>query len=426
MGAGEIATAGDGTAPLAAASSRVERIRRILEDLVAFDTVSARSNLDCVRYITDLLAAEGIDWRLLPDPTGEKAAILASIGPEDRAGVVLSAHTDVVPVEGQDWSSPPFALTEHDDGRLYGRGSTDMKGFVAVVLGHLDQFKAAAREVPVHIALSYDEELGCRGADDLVAAVAGLPQPPFLCLVGEPTGMRVAHAHKGKVARRLTFHGRGGHSALTHLAANAVEAAAGVVAGLSALAEELERGVAAAEFDPPYSTVHVGSFHGGGALNLVPDVAVVEFEIRYVPGTDVPALLARVDELVAEALARLRRRAPDARVEQQELISYPGLETPSQSPAAMMARELADDRAGPLTIAFGTEAGLYAAAGVPTIVCGPGDIARAHKADEWVGTDELAAMSRMLDRLADNLSRPASAWAVPPRANGQSGKTAGS
>lgn len=413
MAADAILTAGDGTAPLAAAPSRADRVLRLLSDLVAFDTVSARSNLDCVRYIAGIFDAAGIPYRLFPDATGEKAAILATIGPADRAGVVLSAHTDVVPVEGQDWSSPPFALTDRD-GRLQGRGSSDMKGFVAVVLAHVEALKAAASEVPVHIALSYDEEIGCCGADDLVEAVAALPQPPFLCLVGEPTSMRVAHAHKGKVARRLSVHGRGGHSALPHRAANAVEAAAEIVVGLRALARELETGVRAEGFDPPHSTVHVGSLHGGSALNLVPDLAVLEFEIRYVPGTDVQALLDRVDGIVEAAVAGLKARASEARVESEDLISYPGLDTAAQAPAAMVARALAQDHSGPLTISFGTEAGLYAAAGVPTIVCGPGDIGRAHRADEWVALDELMAMSAMLDRLAEHLSLPADAWSVPP------------
>lgn len=414
MGADAIWTSGDGTAPMAAEPSRADRVLRVLSDLIAFDTVSARSNLECVRYITGIFDDAGIPYRLFPDATGEKAAILATIGPADRAGVVLSAHTDVVPVEGQDWTTPPFALTDRG-GRLQGRGTSDMKGFVAVVLAHVEALKAAATQVPVHIALSYDEEVGCRGADDLVEAVAALPQPPFLCLVGEPTLMRVAHAHKGKVARRLTFHGRGGHSALPDRAANAVEAAAEVVAGLRALGRELEKGARAEGFDPPYSTVHVGSLSGGGALNLVPDRAVMEFEIRYVPGTDVAALLARVDGLVADAVADMRSRAPEARVESEDLISYPCLDTAAQAPAAMIARSLAQDSAGPMTISFGTEAGLYAAAGVPTIVCGPGDIGRAHKADEWIALDELMAMSATLDRLAANLSLPADAWSVPPQ-----------
>jgi acetylornithine deacetylase len=378
-------------------------IAAILRDLIAFESVSHRSNLDIVDYIGALLRKAGVPYRLIPNAAGDKASILATIGPIERPGIVLSAHTDVVPVEGQDWSSPPFAATLRK-GRLYGRGSSDMKGFVASVLAYVPIFAASARAMPVHLAFSYDEEIGCAGAPDLVAAVAALPVRPSLCIVGEPTGMRVAHAHKGKLARRVTVLGRGGHSALPHRAANAVEAAAGIACDLAALGAEL-RVVSNEAFDPPWSSVHVGSLHGGGALNLVPDRAVLEFEVRTLPGTDAADLITRIDAILERARHRIRKQAAEADVRVEEISAYPGLDTPADSTAVGTARALAASDAAPLTLAFGTEAGLYAEAGIPTVVCGPGDISRAHKADEWIGLDELAAAGRMMQRLADRVNQ---------------------
>jgi acetylornithine deacetylase len=378
-------------------------ITAILGDLIAFESVSQRSNLDIVDYIGALLRKAGVPYRLIPNAAGDKASILATIGPIDRPGIVLSAHTDVVPVEGQDWSSPPFAATLRD-GRLYGRGSSDMKGYVASVLAYVPVFAASAHAMPVHIAFSYDEEIGCAGAPELVAAVAALPVRPLLCIVGEPTGMRVAYAHKGKLARRVTVLGRGGHSALPHRAANAVEAAAAIACDLAALGAEL-RVVSNEAFDPPWSSVHVGSLHGGGALNLVPDRAVLEFEVRMLPGTDAADLITRIDAILERARQRIREQAAEAEVRVEEISAYPGLDTPADSVAVGTARALAASDAPPLTLAFGTEAGLYAQAGIPTVVCGPGDISRAHKADEWIGLDELAAAGRMMQRLADRVNQ---------------------
>lgn len=387
-----------------AAATPLDETLRILGDLIAFETVSERSNLPIVSYITALLDAEGVPYRLIPNATGDKASILATIGPADRPGIALSAHTDVVPVEGQPWTSPPFKATIRD-GRVYGRGSTDMKGFLAVVLAHVPAFKRAAAQTPIHLCLSYDEEIGCAGAPDLVAAVAALPVPPALCIVGEPTLMQVARAHKGKFAKRLIFTGRNGHSALPHRAANAVEAAAQVAVALSALGHEL-RSITNDAFEPPWTSVHLGSLHGGGALNLVPDRAVLEFEARTIPGTDAVKLMVRMDAIIGEARAALRAQADEAGIAVEPISAYPGLDTPANSDAMRIGSLLAGTNAAPITLAFGTEAGLYSDAGIPTIVCGPGDIARAHKADEWVGLIELDAACAMMGRLAARLSAP--------------------
>jgi acetylornithine deacetylase len=382
----------------------------ILDALIGFASVSSESNLDIVKWIEDYLSQHGVTAHRIPDPTGRKASLLATIGPPGQAGVVLSAHTDVVPVAGQNWSSPPFAATRRDS-RIVGRGATDMKGFVASVLAHVPHFVAAATATPIHIALSYDEEIGCLGAPDLVAEIAKAKVRPALCIVGEPTGLAVGYAHKGKVARRVTVTGRGGHSALPHRAANAVFAAARIAAFLDELGERVShKGRRDAAFDPPYTTIHVGSLHGGTALNFVPDRATLEFEIRYIPEADAGSLLVQADSFIAAERERLKAQAAEADIVVEDLASYPALMTASTGAAVRATQRLADRADSATTVSFGTEAGLYARAGIPTVVCGPGDIGRAHKADEWIGTDELAAADRMMQRLVQQLGKPAEEW----------------
>jgi acetylornithine deacetylase len=388
-----------------------QKILELLSKLVAFPSVSSRSNLDIAAFIEACLAAEGVEVRRIPAPEEAKTSLLATIGPADRSGVALSAHMDVVPAEGQPWSSDPFAL-DIRQGRAYGRGAADMKGFIAVALAHLGRFKEMARATPVHIALSYDEEVGCRGAPDLAKAMSALPCPPALCIVGEPTGMRVARAHKGKIARRLTFHGLPGHSALPQRGANAVEAAARFAARLSALDDRLEaQGLRDPAFDPPRSTFHIGSIHGGGALNLIPDRAVVECELRYLPREDVARLIAELDAALDIESRRLQARGA-AGAAAAEMIAYPALDLNAAHPALRLLGRLANDPAPGSTVSFGTEAGVFQRCGIPSLVCGPGDIDRAHKADEWIGLDELAAASQMMDRLASLLAAPYDEWSV--------------
>ena len=382
----------------------------LLESLIGFASVSSESNLDIVAWIESHLSQHGVTSRRIPDRTGRKASILATIGPKDRAGIVLSAHTDVVPVAGQNWTSPPFTATNRDQ-KIIGRGATDMKGFIASILSHVPQFRAAATATPVHIAFSYDEEVGCLGAPDLVAEIASLKAKPALCIVGEPTGLAVGYAHKGKVARRIIVTGRGGHSALPHRAANAVSAAARIATFLDELGERVShKGRRDAAFDPPYTTIHVGSLHGGTALNFVPDRATLEFEIRYIPESDVQSLLAQTDTFIASERERLKAQAAEADVAVEDMASYPALMTKAGSAAVATAQRLADAGTGATTLSFGTEAGLYAQASIPTVVCGPGDIGRAHKADEWIGLDEIAAADRMMQRLAAQLGTPAEEW----------------
>ncbi len=387
----------------------IERTTQILCDLIRFESVSSNSNLDIVSYIEEILRTNGIPAQRVLSPDGQKSSLLATIGPADRPGVVLSAHTDVVPTEGQPWSVPPFGGTIRDN-RIYGRGATDMKGFIAVVLAHLPHFIAAAHKMPVHLAFSYDEEVGCRGAPDLLRAMMQAVALPALAIVGEPTTMRVVRAHKGKVARRLTMTGRTGHSAMPHRAANAVDAAAAITYGLRGIAEdEMARGGDPA-FDPPFTSVHVGSLHGGRALNLVPEHAVLEYEVRTLPGRDAGEILACVDALVERERRRLKASAPEADIGSEELSSYPGLDTRMDHPATLLVAQLAQDPQPATTVAFGTEAGLYAQAGIATLVCGPGDMARGHKPDEWIGFGELQAAGAMMDRLTEWVGRADGGW----------------
>lgn len=375
---------------------------KILSDLVKFKSVSHLSNIEIISYIESILRAAGFVCERVPSPDGEKTSLLASAGDVARPGVVLSAHTDVVPADGQAWSSPAFEPRVQDN-RLYGRGATDMKGFIAVVLAHAHQLAGSAVAAPVHLAFSYDEELGCRGAPDLVARVKTLPALPALCIVGEPTGMRVANAHKGKHARRITLRGRTGHSATPDEGASALDVAVRLAARLHEIADELAAEPLDESFSPPCSTLHIGTLKSGGTLNLIPEHALLEYELRHLPGLDAGTTTLRVDRHVSAFDRALRSRAPEGGIAVEDLSSYPALEGNQDGNMSRIMKRLAGSDEPMTSLSFGTEAGLYAAAGIQTFVCGPGDMGRAHKADEWIGLDELASAGRMLDRLADML-----------------------
>ena len=375
--------------------------REILARLVGFPTVSAASNLDLIAWVEALLAAHGIAATRVPDATGRKAGLIATVGPADRPGVVLSAHTDVVPVEGQPWTRDPFALTERG-GRLYGRGTTDMKGFLACALHAA--LRAAARPLatPLVLAVSWDEEIGCVGVRTLLPAMRALPRPA-LCIVGEPTSMAVVTGHKGKLAARATCIGRDGHSALAPRALNAIHLACDLVAALRARQAAI---AAQGPFDPgyavPYTTLHAGRIAGGVALNIVPNRCTVDFEIRNLAADDPAAIL---DGLVADAdalVAAEAARFPEAAIGIEVTNGYPGLDTDPASEAVALVRALAGTGTG--KVAYGTEAGLFVEMlGVPTVVCGPGDMAQGHRPDEFVAESEIAACDAMLERLVGRL-----------------------
>lgn len=376
----------------------------LLDRLVAFDTVSRNSNLDCIAFIRDHLARHGIAASILPDPTGRKANLHAVIGPADRPGIALSGHVDVVPVDGQAWSRDPFRL-HREGGRLYGRGVTDMKGFVAVCLAAVPMFAARALKRPIHLLITYDEEVGCHGARALAAELGRLPVRPEWVIVGEPSSMWPILGHKGKLSVRCAVRGRAGHSAHPERAANALHAGAEIVAALSRQqAQRIAEGPHDARFTPPWTTCHAGVFRSGSALNVVPDQAEILFEYRFVPKDDPLVLLADLrDHAERVVLPPLRAVEPEATIAFETNPILPGMDLAEDHPLADLVRGLTGaNEAG--RVSYGTEGGVYEAAGIASIVCGPGDIAQAHTPDEWIAESELVACARFLERLADRLA----------------------
>lgn len=374
-------------------------LRETLAALLAFDTTSRESNLALIGFIRDFLAQRGVAAELLYDEGGTKANLYARLGPAGDGGVLLSGHTDVVPVDGQRWTVPPFALTERD-GRCYGRGSADMKGFIACVLASLDRFLAEPLRLPLHLAFSYDEEVGCLGVRSLVAHLQMSPQKPALCIIGEPTEMAPVYGHKGKVAMRCQVRGRACHSAYAPDGVNAIEQAAALIGHISRVGASL-RQTRDTRFDPPFSTLQVGTIQGGAALNIVPQDCQFDFELRTLPDADAGAVLESIAAFARDQLLpAMQAQAPESSVTFQPLGAYPGLLTDPQGDfARWLAQWSGSDRFA--TVAFGTEGGLFDEIGMATLVCGPGSMAQGHKADEFVAVDQLERCMQMLGNLCD-------------------------
>ena len=370
----------------------------ILDALIGFDTVSHKSNLDLVAYVEALLRAADFRVTRLASPCGTKAGLYAEIGPEVDGGLLLSAHTDVVPVEGQVWTKDPFKLTRDGD-RLFGRGTTDMKGFVACALALATKTKACDLQRPFGIVLSYDEEIGCVGLQQIQAELAPLLKVPRLCIVGEPTEMQVATGHKGKSALKAVFHGEAGHSALAPNFQNALHLAGDMMGELRSLQCDLARnGPFDHGYDIAYSTIHIGKLSGGTALNIVPERAEMLFEIRNIPQQSDADLLERIHGIVA----RLNNGLNEPRVELGIVNSYPGLDAGGNRDEIADLAEIAGTDF--TKVAFGTEAGILAKMGLSTVVCGPGSMAgQGHKADEYIERNQLAkceaTLSRCLERM---------------------------
>lgn len=374
-----------------------ETLRTLLASLLAFDTTSRVSNLALIQFIDDYLTDRGITTQWLYDDSGKKANLYARLGPEGEGGVMLSGHTDVVPVEGQNWSVPPFALTERD-GRYYGRGSADMKGFIACVLAMLDAFLQQPLRMPLHLAFSCDEEVECLGVRSLVAMLNASPAKPAMCIVGEPTAMQPVYGHKGKRAVRCRVQGHACHSAYTHQGVNAVHYAARLIARLLQQEEALKQ-QRDERFEPPYSTLQIGTIQGGTALNIVPETCQFDMEWRTLPGTDAQALYDSVRHFAeAELVPEMQRTEPLCNITFQPLSNYPGLLTDPQTDFARWLAQWSghNDFA---TVAFGTEGGLFDEIGVATLVCGPGSMEQGHKADEFVSLEQLERCMAMLQNL---------------------------
>ncbi len=375
----------------------------ILARLMAFDTVSARPNMDLMVWVRDLLVAAGAEVVLIPDEGGLKANLYATVGPVGKAGVMLSGHTDVVPVEGQTWTVPPFALTERD-GRYYGRGATDMKGFCAAAIALMLRAAKRPLRTPLHLALSYDEEVGCLGVPSLIDMLAAAPLRPLMCIVGEPTGMAVATGHKGKIALRATCVGREGHSALAPLALNALHLAADFIGAVRSLqARVVTSGLRDGDYDVPYTTLHVGKMQGGVQVNIVPNVAVLDFEIRSLAEDDPQELIAELEAAAEAIVAPLRADFPEAAIRIERQWDYPGLGTPSDAGVVNFVKALTGAN-GTIKVAFGTEGGLFSTRlGIPTVICGPGSMAQGHKPDEYVSVEQMARCEAMLSALLARL-----------------------
>jgi acetylornithine deacetylase len=377
----------------------VDGTKDILSALVGFDTTSRNSNLALIAWVEEYLDRLGIPHERVADPSGTKANLWATVGPADLPGYVLSGHTDVVPVDDQQWSSDPFRVVERD-GRLFGRGTADMKGFLACCLAVVPALSEQRLTRPIHLAFSYDEEVGCIGVRGLIERLAARPVKPLMCFVGEPTGMQVVIGHKGKRSLRVTVRGRTCHSSLAPFGVNAVEYAARLIAKIREIADRLATsGARDSLYDIAHTTAHTGLVHGGTALNIVPDLCVFEFEFRTIAADDGETLEREVRAYAADVLEpEMKAVAPEAEIAFALRSTFPGLDTPSQGETAAVAKELAE-REDFGKVAFGTEAGLFDAAGIHTVVIGPGSIAQAHKADEFIAATELDKCTRFLERL---------------------------
>ncbi len=378
-------------------------MRRILERLIGFDTVSAKSNLDLLGYVRGLLGDAGIDSVLILDATGQKANLYAVVGPADVPGVILSGHVDVVPVDGQAWTKAPFALTE-SAGRFYGRGTTDMKGFVACAIAAVLRAKALDLKVPVILALSHDEEIGCQGVGSMLDMMAGWPVPARMCLVGEPTLMQVATGHKGKIALRATCTGRELHSAMAPMGLNALHLGAEFLGAVRDLqAEVVATGLRDADYDVPYTTLHVGKMNGGVQVNIVPKTCVLDFEIRALAGEDTAALIGRLKTSAEAIVAPHREAFPEAAIVVERLWDYPGLAASPDADVVAFAKGLVGGN-GTIKVPYGTEGGMFAhRLGVPTVICGPGSMTQGHTPDEYIEADQLVRCEAMLDVLLARL-----------------------
>jgi acetylornithine deacetylase len=376
--------------------------REMLARLVAFPTVSNRSNLDLVDFVEAYLAGLGVPSLLVPDASGAKAGLLALVGPEAEGGVVLSGHTDVVPPDGQDWTSDPFVLAERR-GRLFGRGAVDMKGFCAIALALVPEMLNAGLKRPIILALSRDEEIGCLGAPDLIEAMlAHFPRPEAV-IVGEPSEMRVVTGHKGSWGFRGEVRGHEVHSSLIHQGVSAVMTAARLIAWMSDTMAANARAAAPAAFDPPYTTLHVGTIAGGTASNIAARDCTFSGEVRVLPGESVAGWRKRVLAEAARLEAETRAVHPATHVRILTRMELPGFLAPEGGPAEALARALTGDNATHV-VSYQTEAGHFQDRGLATVVCGPGSIAQAHQPDEFISTDQLEAGTEFVRRLIRRLA----------------------
>lgn len=373
----------------------------LLERLIAFDTTSRNSNLDLIDFVQDYLENHHIESTLVTSDDEKKANLFASLGPDAGAGggVALSGHTDVVPVDGQDWDRDPFSISQKD-GRLYGRGTADMKGFIACALASVPEFKSRNLKKPVHLVFSYDEEVGCLGIRPLIRKFGNQLPRPDIVIVGEPTSMSVVDAHKGATRFETIVTGHEAHSSLSHIGVNAIDYAALIICELRSIEDEFARSHNSGRFTPPFSTIHVGTIQGGTALNIVPRTCRFIWEVRALPGLDSSDVLARVKQFAeTRCLPEMRAIAPDCDIVIRQDNDIPSFLS-SRSEAVSLALALAGQN-DTSAVSYGTEAGLFEGNGAPTVICGPGDIAQAHAPNEFIALSQIESCMDFMSGLAD-------------------------
>ncbi|MBX2868051.1 MAG: acetylornithine deacetylase [Acidiferrobacterales bacterium] len=371
----------------------------LLSDLIAFDTTSRHSNLALIEYIEAYLAKFGIKSELSWNTEKTKANLFATLGEDSSPGIVLSGHTDVVPVDGQNWSTDPFKV-EIKNNRLYGRGSCDMKGFIAICLAKTESILQAELPHPIHFAFSYDEEVGCVGVVNLLEQLKTRAVQPRACIIGEPTSMGVIRAHKGMLFKRCRVHGKSAHSSLVNQGVNAVTAAAKTIAYIDNVAERIKtEGPFDPQFEPPYTTLHCGVIHGGTANNIIPSECQFDFEIRNLPDQPTLPIFHEVEQFSRSLEPAMRAVDAEAGFDWQTLADYPGMNTDEDAKVIQLAQTLLGDQRSPGKVSYGTEGGHFQAAGIEAVVCGPGSIEQAHKPDEYVDLSELAKGEGFIDTL---------------------------
>ena len=375
----------------------------LIERLIGFDTTSRDSNLGLIEWTRDYLKGFGIQSRLTYDAGGNKANLFATVEKGNKPGIVLSGHTDVVPVDGQDWSSDPFKAIVKDE-KIYGRGACDMKSYLAVVLAMAPRFAAAALKAPIHFALSYDEEVGCVGARGLLEDLARHDIRPAGAVIGEPTSMRPVIAHKGKRSYQCCVRGREAHSALTPQGVNAIEYAARIITYIRHMAERMrdceprDHG-----FDVPFTTLQTGVIAGGTAGNIVPRECIFQFEFRYLPGADPDALEREIKDYAERViLPEMRRTDAGTGISFETKAEIPGLDTGEAEEVTRLAQALSRDKSAS-KVAYATEGGLFQRAGIPAVICGPGSIEQAHKPDEYVTLEQVRLCESFMERLLEQM-----------------------
>ncbi|MBX7526507.1 acetylornithine deacetylase [Qipengyuania vesicularis] len=380
----------------------VAAARSILETLVGFDTTSSRSNIDLIDWVEAYLAQHGVAATRVLGEGGKKANLFATVGPMVEGGVILSGHSDVVPVEGQDWSSDPWTVREAD-GKLFGRGTCDMKGFIALALAYVPRFLGGSK--PVHLAISYDEEVGCKGAPAMIERMAATIPAPRLAVVGEPSSMKIITGHKGSATFEVSVRGHEAHSSLVNHGISANMVAVRLMSELLEIARGLEETADPYNgFDPPQATLTIGKMAGGTANNILAGHASFLFDLRCPPAIDPEAVIAPFRDSCAAMDSEMKARFPDASVSFEQRSSIPPMVAHGSEDAVAFVRTLTGENAPPSQVAYAAEGGQFQQAGFPTVICGPGSIEQAHQPDEWIAISQFEEGARFMERLAEALA----------------------